>query len=226
MIRSRILCLLALGALAGMPWAIFVWSPPESRMNDYFRIFFIHIPFAWWGLFSLFTVFASSIGFLCRRSPCFDNWAQAAVETGVLFSTITLATGMVWAKLAWGVWWRWEPKLFTTFLLCLMYLGCILLRNSGKNRASSQKMCAVLAIAAFANVPFIFFSSRWLQGAHPHALVLKGNFSAEMLPSLLFCIIGAGIVWLALTMLRFHQITALDRLNKIHSISSREGKND
>lgn len=224
MSKNLWLSILALPAAAAQPWIVSVWAPQEASMGDHFRIFFLHLPLAWWGLFSLFTVFLGSIFFLAKRTcpPSFERWAQAATETGVLFSVLALATGMVWAKAAWGVWWRWEPKLFTTLLLCIMYVVCILLRHTSGNTTKSKIMCAVFAILAFVNVPFIFLSSRWLQGAHPPPLVLKGNMATEMLPALLACLAGMGIVWLAITRLRFDQINLSAKIDLLITKQNRE----
>ena len=119
-----------------------VWAPREATMGDVQRIFYFHMPSAWIALGPGFTVvFALSIAYLVTGRLKYDRVAAASAELGVVFTTITLTTGPIWAKSAWGVYWTWEPRLTTTLVLWFIYVGYLLLRSVA---ATAQTQVTVL----------------------------------------------------------------------------------
>ncbi len=211
-----ILCLLTTLLLAGLPWVILKQAPAEASMNVYYKIFYLHLPLAWWALLCFFSVFASSILYLWQRKSAFDLWAKCATETGVLFCVLTIASGSIWAKLAWNTWWRWEPKLTTSLIVCLVYAGCIVVRGVQMEPGKQKILAAVLGIIAFADVPFIFLATRILPSAHPPAIVFQNNgLALEMLVPLAYSLLTMGLLWLCLTLLRFNQEKTKARLEQI-----------
>lgn len=200
-----ILGLAAMGGLFCLPWLILGLAPDESRLGQSYRIFYLHLPLSWWGLFSFFSVCISSLIYLRRGKG--SVWAEAATETGLIFMGLGVLTGMFWAKQSWGVWWRWEPKLFTALLLCLLFGACLLLRKRRLPLEREKKLAAALSIIAFVNVPFIFMaSSAFPGGAHPPLLVLRGGLAGEMWPPLLGTLLISGLAWLWLSLLRWERI--------------------
>lgn len=200
----------ALLGLLCLPWVALGWAPPEARLHQSFRIFYLHLPLAWWGLFSLGVACVSGLTWLSRGRGA--DRAEAAVETGLLFMGLALLTGMIWARQSWGVWWRWEPKLFTALLLCLMYAAALLVWKTPRPLEREKKLGAALNIIAFVNVPFIFLSAAaFNRGAHPPLLVLNGALAREMLPPLLAALLIFGVLWLCLTRIRSSQIARRNR---------------
>ena len=120
--------------------AALVLAPKEAEMGDVQRLFYFHMPSAWIALGPAFTcVFAFSIAYLITRKLVYDRIAGVAAEIGVVFTTITLITGPLWAKPVWGVYWTWEPRLTTTLILWFIYVGYLLLRslaNPGHKRGA------------------------------------------------------------------------------------------
>ncbi|MBD5641932.1 MAG: cytochrome c biogenesis protein CcsA, partial [Desulfovibrio sp.] len=107
---------LALAGGAGLAfcqWLVYAWTPVEATLGPIQKIFYMHLPLALWAMASFFLVFLGSILWLWQRKPAFDWLAAAAAELGVLFSGLTLVSGMIWAKRSWGVWWTWDPRLTT-----------------------------------------------------------------------------------------------------------------
>lgn len=215
-----ILCLATAIMLAGLPWIILHKAPAEAEMNDFYRIFYLHLPLAWWALFGFFTVFSASIMYLWKRKEIYDQFAKCATETALLFCIMALITGSIWAKLAWGTWWRWEPKLTTTLIVCLLYAACLLVRTLPLPGTRKKIITAIIAIAAFINVPFIFLSTRIGLGAHPPAIVTQqSGIAHEMFAPLAYSIVCIGFLWLCFTYICLNQECLKIRLKQINSKS-------
>ncbi len=146
------------------------------------KIFYFHAPGAWVGFLAFFVVFVCSIAFLKTSNRKYDTVAKASAEIGVVFSTITLITGPIWGKAAWGAWWDWgEPRLVTFLVLWLLYLGYILLNRAVQEDFRRARYAAVFGIVAFVDVPIVFLSVRWYRTVHPGQPVLEsGGLSSEM----------------------------------------------
>lgn len=199
----------ALGGPAMAFSQVLAWryAPVEAVMGLSQKILYCHVPLAWWSLASfLLTAVAGGL-YLRTRRGFWDNLAVAATESGVLFAGLTLVTGMIWARQAWGVWWTGDPRLTTFLVLWLMYAGCLLLRGAGNaagpERGRRAALAAVLGIIAFVNVPLVFLSTRLLHSAHPVVLGKQGGgLEPEMLVTLLVSLAAMGLVWLGLVLLR------------------------
>ncbi len=110
--RLKLLPLIALLSCVALPissWFIYEYAPIEQTMQLTQKIFYVHLPFAWWGMVSFFGVFVASVLYLIKRKPGFDLAAAAMAEVGVLFIALALITGSIWGKGSWGQWWIWEP---------------------------------------------------------------------------------------------------------------------
>ena len=211
--RLKLLPLLALctcAALAVSSWFILVYAPIEQTMLLTQKIFYVHLPFAWWAMVSFFGVFAASGLYLWKRSPAVDRAAGAMAEIGVLFSGLALITGSIWGRGSWGQWWLWEPRLVTTLIMWFIYAGYLLLRSLAMSRERKALISSVIGVAAFLDVPLVFFATRlWPQEmqAHPRAIGLE----PAMVTTLLVCL-GAWLPpWLTLTLTRYGQLADQDR---------------
>ena len=122
------------------------------------KIFYIHVPLAWVGFLAYFFVMFAGILYLVSRDLKYDRIGHAAAEIGTLFTGLVLITGPIWAIPAWGKPWIWEPRLITTLVLFLIYVGYFTLRNVGLYRQRVALICAIVGIIAFLNIPIIFAS--------------------------------------------------------------------
>ena len=156
--------LLAAGLLAA-----FLWAPTDaSTMGFSQKILYFHAPIAWCGLLSFGVAFVAGILYLRRQDAKYDRLGVAAVRLGLLFSGLVMATGMIWGKAAWGVFWAWEPRLTTFLLACLLYAGYFVLRSTVEEESRRATYAALFAIIAFVDVPITFFATRLLpEGLHP-----------------------------------------------------------
>ena len=98
-------------------------------MGQVQRIFYFHVPIAVMSFLAFFVVFLASVVFLVRRTPVWDRLAHASAEVGVVFVTLALITGVIWARPIWNTWWTWEPRLTTTLILWLIYVAYLMVRS-------------------------------------------------------------------------------------------------
>lgn len=141
------------------------WTAPEAQ-----KIFYFHVPAAWVSFLAFGIVFITSILFLRKPQRKWDTIAYSSAEIGVVFCTLAIVSGPIWAKAEWGVYWRWEDtKLTITFILWLVYLAYLILRG-GVESEDKSRLAAVFGIIGFVGVPLSFISSRIWQSMHPNVV--------------------------------------------------------
>ena len=202
--------------LAASWWLIFMYAPTEAIMGEIQKIFYIHLPLSWWALASFLVVFVASITYLVRGGDHWDRLSQALVEVGLLFTTLTLVTGMLWGRKAWGVWWTWDPRLTTALILWFIYMGYLLLDSLNLSSGRRKMVRAVLGIIAFADVPLVFFSARLWRSIHPAVFASEGGgLEPEMKLVALFSVAAMGVFWLGLVLVRINQLAAKERVEEL-----------
>lgn len=206
MLRLIVLAAVVCSVLA--QYAIWFYAPVEQTMGLVQKIFYTHLPMAWWSFVSFFVVFVASIRYLAKRREADSRLAGAAAEVGVLFAGLALVTGMCWARPIWNVWWTWDPRLTTTLVMWFIYVAYLLLRGSDIGGARKDAVLAVLGIVAFVDVPLVFVSARYWRSIHPAVI---GGQGGGMEPSMWLAaganLVAMGLVWLALLCLRVRQLT-------------------
>lgn len=216
MTGSRVSFLALLGglALAVCQWLIFVYAPEEQVMGLAQKIFYIHLPLAWWGLMSFIIACACGILYLTRRDLKYDMYGAAAVEIGMLCCTLTLVTGSIWGRHSWGVWWTWDPRLTTALILWFIYAGCMALRAMPMPESRRASLCSVVAIAGVLDVPLVFLSARLWRSIHPSVFASKGGgLEPEMAVAVAASVLSFGLIWAALLVLRSRQLVLGSRLD-------------
>lgn len=163
---------------------IFVLAPTEQTMGDAQRILYVHVAVAWSALCAFLATAATGLAYLVRRSLALDHWSQAAAEIGWLSATLTLVTGSLWAKAAWGVWWTWEPRLTATFILWAAYAGYLLLRAGIEDPHRKARIAAVLAILGALDLPLVIMATRWFRGVHPASPQMEPSMRAVLVMSI------------------------------------------
>ncbi len=183
-------------------YTIFIYAPVEKTMGVIQKIFYIHVPSAFLAYLAFFITFIASIIYLYRKDPKWDTVAHCAVETGVIFCTIVLITGPIWARPIWNVWWTWDPRLTTTLILWFTYVAYLMLRRSVKENRRAN-LAAVFGIIGFINVPITFFSIRLWRTIHPVVITSQGlNMSGPMKFSLIITFIAFCFLFFALLISR------------------------
>jgi len=149
-------------------------APTEKTMGDVQRIFYYHVPSAWTAFTLFFLNLAASIVYLIRRNPKADALAFAAAEVGVVFCTVVLVTGPIWARPVWGIWWTWDLRLTLTLVLWLIYVSYLMLRRFSTS-GQTPMMAAVLAVFGALDVPLVYFSIWFFRTQHPQPVIGGGG---------------------------------------------------
>ena len=174
-------------------------APYESTMGLVQKIFYVHLPSAWMFLLAAIVCGVASVRFLVRGDPRHDRLAWAAAELVVLFGVITLVTGPLWARKAWGAWWQWDVRLTSSLMGWMVAVAYLLLRKYGG--PGSDKLAAGLALFGMANVPFIYISVNYWRTIHPTTSVVPTLPASLGLP-LWFSALAFLLLFLLLLRLR------------------------
>lgn len=157
---------LAVAAALGLTF-FYAREADASMGGQLQRIFYVHVPSAWVAYLAFGLLFLASIAYLRTGERKWDLLAEASGEIGVLFTTLVLVTGPIWARPVWGTWWQWDARLTSSLVMWLTYVGYLFLRGLATDPTRVGRPAAVLGIAGFVNVPIVHFSVRWWRTLHP-----------------------------------------------------------
>ena len=149
-------------------------APTEATMGDVQRIFYYHVPSAWTAFLLFLTNFVASVVYLIRRNTKADIVAMVSAEVGVVFCTVVLVTGPIWARPVWGIWWTWDLRLTLTLVLWLIYVSYLMLRRFSSS-GQTPLMAAVLAVFGALDVPLVYFSIWYFRTQHPSPVIGGGG---------------------------------------------------
>jgi heme exporter protein C len=149
-------------------------APTEATMGDVQRIFYYHVPSAWTAFLLFLINFVASVAYLIRRNPKADILALVSAEVGVVFCTVVLITGPIWARPVWGIWWTWDLRLTLTLVLWLIYVSYLVLRRFSTS-SQTPKLAAVVAILGALDVPLVYFSIWFFRTQHPSPVIGGGG---------------------------------------------------
>jgi heme exporter protein C len=202
-------CLTMVAALA----MVFLYVPNEKVQGAPQRIFYFHLPAAWNTFLGFFVVAGASAAYLWQGDRFSDLLAQAAAEVGMVFCTVVLITGSIWARPIWGVWWTWDPRLTMVAILWTIYAAYVLLRVLAGDNELIARYAAVLGIVGVLDIPILYIAVRLWRGIHPKV----ERMAPEMAWTLLVCsgaflCLFAWLLWLRLRSLQLHdEVAALRR---------------
>ena len=179
------------------------------------KIFYVHVPSAWVGFLSYFIVMISGFMYLTSRDNKWDNIGLAASEIGTFFMALVLITGPIWATPIWGQPWVWEPRLVTTLILFLIYIGYFMIRAYGGYIERMKRNAAALGIVAFINVPIIFLSVQfWSPGIQSHPQVEMAEQPSEILSPFIFSLIVFTMLYTVMIRYRVYVIHLNNGMNE------------
>ena len=178
---------------------VVAWAPPEQVMGLIQRIFYYHVPSAMMLFLSAFVCGVASAIFLFKRSAAADRVAVSAGELAVVFGLIVMVTGPMWGRKAWGVWWQWDAKLTSAFLLWMIFIAYLLVRRFGGPGA--EKLSAAMALFGMANVPFVYVAANYWRTLHPTNLVVR-TLGPGMLGPFWLCVFAFLLLFMLLLTLR------------------------
>lgn len=215
---ERVLGVAALAALGVSVVLSLVVAPPDAVQGEVQRLMYVHVPAAWLAYLSFLVVFVSSIAYLRTSRIRWDRIAAASAEIGVLFTALAIALGALWGKPVWGTWWTWDPRLTTTAMLLLIYLGYLAVRRSTDNPSRRARFSAVIGVVGFVDVPIVHLSVVWWRSLHQQSTVLRlggPEIHGSMLAALL---VGVG----AFTLVYAYLMTVRLRVGRLEERAARE----
>jgi heme exporter protein C len=172
-----------------------VISPPDAQLGETIRIIYMHVPTVM-AAYVAFGITAVGSGmYLWKRSEFWDLLASSAAEIGVLFFAVTIIDGALWGKVTWGVFWRWEPRLTTSAVLLIMYIGYLAVRAIPADARTRATRCAIVGLVAVVNIPIVHKAVDWWRGLHQGRTVL-GTVDPDMGGTQLFAMYSALVAGL------------------------------
>ncbi len=201
-------------------YLVFIYVPTEETMGIVQRIFYFHVPVAWVAFLAFFIVFVGSILYLWKRQSKWDVIAVSSAEVGIVFATLVLITGSIWAKPIWGVWWTWEPRLTTALVLWLIYIAYLIVRSFAAEESRGARFAAIVGIVGFIDVPIVALAITLWRTQHPGPVIFQGGLAPSMLLTLLVCIAAFTVLYSFLVIQRVSMKNCeieLHRLKEMYS---------
>ena len=212
--------LLALSALGMIALCVMLMMiPRESAQGFVQKIFYVHVPVAWVAFLAFGVTGFSGLRYLMTKDLKYDRIAAASAEVGVIFISLVLITGPLWAKPIWGIYWTWDLRLTTSFILWLLYLAYLILRRSVADRDRRAQLSAVVGLISFLDVPIVYFANRVKASQHPAPVVGGGEGSGlapEFLATLLIGVFAFTVTYVLLLRLRHQQSRLEDRIEELY----------
>jgi len=182
-------------------------APNEASMGETGRILYVHVPTAWVGMVAFCVAFICAVGGLWTGRLGFDATLEASVEVGVVFASLLLVQGSIWARPTWGVYWTWDPRLTTSAVMLVLFGVVLLLRRVIEVPERRMTLSAIATVVAFADVPVVYFSVKWWRTLH-QPFSNRGTVSDTMLTPFLLALFAMSLVGVGLIIIRTLTIRA------------------
>src|SRR5437867_2687660 len=199
---------------------VFVYAPTEKMQGIVQKIFYFHVSLAITMFVAFFVVCVASMMYLWKNSDWWDAIALSAAEIGVVFCSLVLITGPIWARPVWGTWWQWDARLTSTLVLWLTYVGYLLLRAFTPDRVRAARLSAIVGTVGFIDVPIVHFSVYWWRTLHPSGptpadLEANSGLGGPEFLAFFTALIAFTVLFAWLLTLRTRLGTAQDRLERL-----------
>lgn len=194
----------------------FIWSPDAVQLGSTERIFYFHMGSATVTMIAYTITAIASALYLIKRRRIYDIWAAASAEIGTAFTTMVLVTGTLWGKVAWGVWWTWDPRLTSTVILWVLFGGYLLLREWSDNPERRGVYSAILALIAFVDVPIDYMTIRWWNSIHPVVITTQGiQMAPKMIVAMFVSMAAAILIFIAWMSIRLRLLSVQADLTEL-----------
>ncbi len=186
--RSRILLGVTTPLMLAALYMVFIYVPTDAETGIIQRIFYFHVPLAWVAFLAFLVVFMASIRYLWKRDKKWDFIASSSAEVGLVFTTLVLITGSIWARPTWGVWWVWDSRLTASLVLWLIYLAYFIVRSYIGEEERRARFAAVVGVIGFIDVPVVALAITLWRTQHPGPVIFESGLSGEMMATLMVAI--------------------------------------
>jgi len=211
--------LLGAGALVAMvagSAAGLMLVPADAAQGQVQRLMYIHVPAAWLAMLSFFVVFVMSVLYLVQRDLRWDRVAAGSAEIGVVFTALTLLLGSLWGKPTWGVWWTWDPRLTTTAILLMIYVGYLVVRSFADDPEKRARWAAIVGIVGFVDVPIVYLSVLWWRTLHQPPSSPR-SMASEFVYVLLLNVAAFTVLYIYLMVRRYRIAVAESHLEELQT---------
>lgn len=205
--KSKILLGVSTLLMMAALYMVFIYVPTEATMGIVQRIFYLMVPMGWLSMLSFLIIFISSILYLTKRESKWDILAYSSAEIGLIFTSLALIVGSLWAKPAWGMWWDWGTlRLTSSLVLWFIYIAYFVVRSFTADEQRGARFAAVVGIVGFVDIPIIALATTLWKGMHPGGLIFEGGLEdPKMLHTLLvslaaFTTLYALLLWQRVSM--------------------------
>lgn len=199
-------------------YVILLNLPDEMNQGAIYRIFFFHFPSAMVSFLGFYIGAGASVLHLWKKKPAYDRFAVAMNEVAFPFALVTLFTGMIWARIIWGVWWAWDHRL-TSYLICiLIYVGYFMLRDVIDEPATRGRLSAVLSIFAAVDIMIVWKSIEWWRTQHPGPVLDirgGGGMAPGMQSAAYWNVLALGMIAVAMFLIRLRQEGAKQEIDAL-----------
>lgn len=219
--RSKALVGATIVLMASALYMVFIFVPTEKETGVIQRIFYFHVPLAWVAFLAFFLVFLGGILFLVKRDRKWDVFASSSAEVGIVFTTLVLLSGSIWARPVWGVWWTWDSRLTTSLVLWLIYIAYLLIRSFITEEERRARFAAVVGIIGFIDVPIVMMAITLTRTQHPGAIIFEGGLAPSMLLTLITCITAFTVLYVLLFTERMSIKTDEEEIRRLKSFLGR-----
>ncbi len=220
--RDKIIYGIGIAAAAVIAWNLYaIWGlPDEVNQGSVYKIIFFHVPMWAAGGTGAVTSLVASVLFLITRKFKLDALAVASTEVGLAFLTIGLATGSIWGRQIWGIWWTWDARLTSALICWILYAGYLMLRRAVEEPTQRAIFAAVYSIFAFIDVPIVFFSIKWWRTQHPQPVFWGGgSFPPDWTRHFLWNMAAMIALGVVLTAVRYRQEEAQREIDSLRRMA-------
>ncbi len=173
---------LAGAMMIGALYLVFLWVPTERSMGIVQRIFYFHMPPFLVAVVAILLGMGAAIRYLMTKDLRFDEVAVACIEVGLVFDTMNLLTGPFWARPVWGIWWTWDARLTSAFVLWLMFVGYLILRQAIDEPHMRAAASAVVTVFQAVGAVIVYMANRLWRTQHPQPVIAGGEGSGLASP--------------------------------------------
>jgi len=202
-------------------YMVFVYVPSDRVQGVIQRIFYFHVPLAFLTFLAFGVVAVASGMYLWKGSRAWDRLAHSSAEVGMVFCTLVLTTGPIWAKPIWGTWWTWDARLTTTLILWLIYAAYLMVRSTAGSGEQAARYAAILGIVGVVDIPIINRSVYWWRTIHPAVIVTREGGSGLSDPRMQIafgvCLLAFLLLYMWLVTVRYGSSRARDRFEDLRS---------
>ena len=195
--RSKYLLMISTTLLLMALAMVFIFVPTDADQGVVQRIFYFHVPVAWVAFFAFFVTFVAGIMYLAKRNMYWDIVASTSAEIGLVFTTLVLITGPIWAHPIWGIWWTWDARLTSSLVLWLIYIAYFIIRAYISEEDRRARFASVVGIIGFVDVPIVALAIQLAPASqHPSYGIFEGGVRGLMLATLLLSIAAFTALYL------------------------------